>query len=167
MKRGGSLPRHTRLETRTRLTRSSPLPRGETPIRKRNAKRNGSRFPKRRDPAYCAWIRSLDCVARGTESAARRYNNLRLAHGQEAIVAVEPWLILFGVRDCCGPVECAHVVSRGAGGDDVANTVPLCRAHHRQQHDKGIETFQRFYTLDLAAVAAELGQRYEMDGGAW
>lgn len=45
-----------------------------------------------------------------------------------------------------GPCDPAHHVSRGAGGDDTeANVAPLCRAHHREQHDIGIETFTEKY----------------------
>jgi hypothetical protein len=104
---------------------SSPLPRGETPIKKRNAKRGGSRFPKRRDPAYCAWIRTLPCLLVGESPFA-------------------------GARiTCAGRVECAHVRTRGAAGDDRGNTVPLCTRHHRQQHDAGIKSFELFYGLNL------------------
>ena len=45
MKRTGRLPRRT-LRSR---------------VKAKNAKRRGSRFPHRRDPEYCAWIRTLDC----------------------------------------------------------------------------------------------------------
>jgi hypothetical protein len=123
----------------TPLRRSSPLPRGETPIKKRNAKRGGSRFPKRRDPAYCAWIRTLPCLLREVLTADWR-------------------------PACAGRVECAHVQSRGAGGDDVANTVPLCTHHHRRQHCLGIRGFQGLYGLRLAAIATRLANSYP--GGA-
>lgn len=36
------------------------------------------------------------------------------------------------------PSDPAHITSVGAGGDDVEdNLLPLCRDHHRMQHDKG------------------------------
>jgi hypothetical protein len=63
--------------------------------------------------------------------------------------------------DCSGPIECAHVRTRGAGGDDRGNTVPLCRRHHRQQHDEGIKSFQAIYDLDLAAIAKQLELAYD------
>jgi hypothetical protein len=49
------------------IPRRTPLKRGKPPQRKtrvkaRNAKRGGSRFPKRRDPEYREWIRTLDCL---------------------------------------------------------------------------------------------------------
>lgn len=57
-----------------------------------------------------------------------------------------------------GPIDFAHVKSRGAGGGDWFG-VSLCRAHHSQQHSAGIETFQRLYGLDLYAMAAEFVRR--------
>ena len=122
----------------------SPL-RRKTRIKARNAKRGGSRFPKRRDPAYCAWIRTLPCLL---------CDNL----------AVLDWID--AGKPCGGPVECAHVRSRGAGGPDVANTVPLCRKHHRQQHDIGIRSFERIYGISLELKALVLGALQPPDLGA-
>ena len=119
--------KRTPLERSTPLARTGRLPR-RTRIKARNAKRKGSRFPKRRDPAYCAWIRTLPCTA---DTA---------------------W--------CSGRIECAHVVSRGAGGDDRGNTVPLCLRHHREQHSIGIRSFEQSFRFDLAAIAADLAGRY-------
>jgi hypothetical protein len=53
------------------------------------------------------------------------------------------------------PVHAAHVRSRAAGGS-AADLVPLCWRHHREQHDRGVRTFERIYGVDLAAIAAEL-----------
>lgn len=58
----------------------------------------------------------------------------------------------------CTPIEFAHVVSRGAGGHDAFG-VSLCHAHHREQHQIGIETFQRRHRIDLKAIAAEFVRR--------
>jgi len=130
----------------------TPLQRGTTPLArttrmaKRNAKRKGSRFPRRRDPAYCAWIRTLGCPF---DRATMRF---------EPPTAEIGWILLH--KDCGGPVECAHVKSRGAGGDDVGNTIPLCRRHHREQHDRGIQSFQDLYGLDMAGFAQRLTSRY-------
>lgn len=56
-------------------------------------------------------------------------------------------------------IEAAHVVSRGAGGgpEDI---VPLCRTHHREQHDSGIRTFEDRYELDLDIEAGLVWQGY-------
>ena len=56
-------------------------------------------------------------------------------------------------------IECAHVRSAansGMGkkpGDEWL--VPLCRTHHRIQHDKGQFRFEREYAIDLKALALE------------
>jgi hypothetical protein len=124
--------KRTPLERSTPLARTGRLPR-RTRIKARNAKRGGSRFPKRRDPAYCAWIRTHPCVAAGRGD----------------------WID--GGKPCAGRVECAHVVSRGAGGPDVANTVPLCTRHHREQHTIGIRSFETRYGLNLEMKALYFG----------
>lgn len=64
---------------------------------------------------------------------------------------------LLGNQACFGSVVAAHVKTRGAGGDDVGNALPLCRDHHDEQHRIGIQTFQARYGLDLAAEAKRLG----------
>jgi hypothetical protein len=56
-----------------------------------------------------------------------------------------------------GPIEFAHVKSRGAGGHD-AQGISLCLAHHREQHQVGIMTFQARYGIDLFALAAEFAR---------
>ena len=58
------------------------------------------------------------------------------------------------VRGCTdGPIDFAHVKSRGAGGGSE-HGISLCRAHHVEQHAIGIETFARKYDLDLLELAA-------------
>lgn len=60
------------------------------------------------------------------------------------------------VETCCKPQLCenAHVKSGGKGRKaDAEWVVPLCRQHHRQLHHNGIETFQKFYNIDLDAEA--------------
>lgn len=49
-------------------------------------------------------------------------------------------------------VDFAHVQSVGAGGHD-SKGVSMCRRHHSEQHDLGIETFQSKYGIDLWAIA--------------
>jgi hypothetical protein len=139
---GPNVPRCVPLHGR-RVKRSTPLARtGRLPRRTRmaavNKRRKGSLFPKRRDPGYCAWIRTLECCV--PERGRRNW--------------------IDGGRDCAGRIECAHVRSRGAGGPDVANTVPLCTRHHREQHAIGIFTFQHRYGANLPAIASDLAERY-------
>ena len=61
---------------------------------------------------------------------------------------------------CWGGTQCAHVKTKGSGGPDLGNLVPLCAAHHGEQH-KGIKTFQKKYGLDLADAARRLTEAYE------
>lgn len=67
-------------------------------------------------------------------------------HGQPCIV-------------CGRPGDACHVHTRRNGGDR-RNLVPLCRAHHREQHTIGIVSFARRYNLNLAASADEFDRRY-------
>jgi hypothetical protein len=63
-------------------------------------------------------------------------------------------------HSCCvpgceeGPIEFAHVKSRGAGGGDWFG-VSLCPRHHREQHSVGIDTFQAKHKIDLWAIAEQ------------
>jgi hypothetical protein len=71
----------------------------------------------------------------------------------------------------CGhvPSEPAHVRSRGAGGDR-RSVVPLCGpfagGHHREQHTRGIQTFQRKYGIDLHAEAARIAAELDEENYA-
>ena len=56
------------------------------------------------------------------------------------------------------PAEAAHVRSRGAGGNDVGNVVPLCHEHHMEQHTIGIRSFEQRHHVELAVVASALEQ---------
>lgn len=55
-----------------------------------------------------------------------------------------------------GQSDPAHVVSRGAGGKDRGNVVPLCRKHHMRQHAVGWRRFllERGYPADHATREA-------------
>ena len=69
---------------------------------------------------------------------------------------------------CYGPIEAAHVRSRGAdpGQDGVGGMANLCREHHAIQHALGIGEFQRRYGLHLRTIARALAQAWERDSGA-
>jgi len=94
-------------------------------------------FAHRRVPEYQAWIRSFACLLRGRDPD--KYFSCPLG--------------IFGS-------QCAHVQSRGAGGDDIGNCVPLCAYHHDAQHTMGIVSFQQHYGIDLHAIARDLGRQY-------
>lgn len=61
------------------------------------------------------------------------------------------------------PIECTHVRLGFAAG--LAQkppdwmTIPLCHAHHSQQHDLGHREFDRRHGLDSAALAKEYARR--------
>lgn len=57
------------------------------------------------------------------------------------------------------PSDPAHIRSRGAGGKDRANCVPLCRSCHVQQHTQGWLRFQMNASVAFAAIAQELEQQ--------
>ena len=140
---------------RTPLKRGQPLARGQPLKRtgklKRGAKLRARRVPKafrqRRDPQVMAWIHTQPCVIAGRRPTIAGYQLL------------EP-------HQCCTPVEGCHVRSRGAGGDDRANLVSMCRSMHTQQHAIGIKSFQARWGVDLKAEAAELFERYQRETGA-
>ena len=101
-----------------------------------NAKRKGHKFPKNVDELYRVWVRMLPCA-------------VYLASGR----ACESWW----------RVHAAHIKSRGAGGPDRQNLVPLCAAHHALQHDIGIRSFQKRYGVDLKKIAHALTEQYERE----
>jgi hypothetical protein len=130
---------------RKKPLRRSAIPRSRKPIKARKADKSKRRWAGRRDKGYCDWIRSKPCLLR----------DHTLGFGRTGIIA------------CSGRVECAHVKPRSLGGDDVANTVPLCTAHHRQSHSRGVQTFQHLYSINLETKALYYGgmqpPKYERD----
>lgn len=64
------------------------------------------------------------------------------------------------IEGCRRRGEPAHVVSRGAGGCDCGNAIPLCRTHHREQHRIGILSFQATHAIDMAALGIRYGATY-------
>lgn len=105
----------------TRLARGQPL-----------KAKGGSRFPKRRDAAYCRWIRTLACL-----------------------VDTLPCLPT-GELACFGVVQPAHVTkTRGAGAYDRGEVVPPCVKHHAEQEGRTAR-FNAKYNVNLGAVARRL-----------
>lgn len=72
------------------------------------------------------------------------------------------WLSV-GQQRCSGDIEAAHAKSRGAGGNR-RHLVPLCQRHHREQHDRGVLTFQTTYRLDLRAEADRIATELDARG---
>ena len=111
-----------------------------------NAKRKGSKFPKRRDTAYTDWVRAQPCI-------------IRRRHGWD-------WDWDEAWRDfhrCCGDVQVCHIRTRGAGGMDRDNVVPMCALAHDQQHALGIPAFEIRWGVDLKDIAHRLTAQYEAE----
>lgn len=89
----------------------------------------------------------------------RKLERYEQAFGDRAeLIRAMPCLLLGS--GCWGPIEAAHVRSRGAGGTK-RDLVPLCSAHHREQHDQGTKTFAARHGLDLRAAADRLARELD------
>lgn len=53
-----------------------------------------------------------------------------------------------------------HIKTRGSGGDDPANIVPLCRRHHDELHRMGTPAFELAFDLNLRVYALLLWQTW-------
>ena len=115
-----------------------PVPKPVIRLKRRNKpiKRRGKpRFKAGRDPVFLDWIRQQPCLIWATIGAVRcTYYT---------------------------PAEAAHVKSRGAGGADRGNTVPLCRKHHLEQHYFGVRSFEETYEISLKAAAQAFTVQYD------
>jgi hypothetical protein len=58
------------------------------------------------------------------------------------------------------PADPHHVKTRGAGGDDVGNVIPLAHHLHEECHRIGILSFQRKRNVCLYSRARKYGQRW-------
>ena len=57
-----------------------------------------------------------------------------------------------------------HVRTRGAGGKDVGNVVPLCGDHHGGLHAVGRGTFEKLHGVDLVALAEGVTMKWRASG---
>ena len=129
----------------TRLPTAVPKPRKSRkkprkPIRRSRVRQKAGkpkRFAKRRDYPYLRWIREQPCV-------------VETARPEEVHVLL--WYI----------AEAAHLKTRGAGGSDRENVVPLCRIHHNEQEGK-TAAFERKYGVDLRKLAQQYTERYDRE----
>ena len=63
---------------------------------------------------------------------------------------------------CYGYVYAHHVRSKGAGGKDEGNLVPLCNRHHvHGVHQVGRKTFERSFDINLKAEAERIWDVYK------
>ncbi len=114
-------------------------------MKKFNKRRGGSKFPKRRDPAYCEWVRQQPCLLGGGMGVGFHIRVRSLA---------------MKIHQCDGPVQVCHVKSRGAGGDDRRNVIAMCAKGHDEQHRIGIRSFEKRWGVDLKAEAEKLDAEY-------
>jgi hypothetical protein len=118
-----------------------PVPKPKREVRKplvrrtRPKAKGRSRFPKRRNPAYIAWIRMQPCTVQDWFDKFTQTNHRCISHPDRR------W------------IEPAHIKTQGSGGDDVGNVIPLCPAAHDQQEGKNVQ-FERRYGIDLKTTAA-------------
>ena len=119
------------------MPKRKPLTRRQ-PVKRRNAKRGGTRFPKRRDPAYLDWIREQPCVVSDMRSGQSNAGERGL---------IQTWVVA------------AHHPSVGAGGTDY-DALPLDTRLHDEQHRIGIKSFCAEYNLDWPALTAAHRERY-------
>jgi 5-methylcytosine-specific restriction endonuclease McrA len=68
------------------------------------------------------------------------------------------WIRTLSCANCLwqGPNHAHHVKTRGSGGQDEGNLVPLCSTCHSRVHQVGVETFSRQMGIDLADIADKL-----------
>jgi hypothetical protein len=137
---------------RSELKRRTPIKSSSGPAKRGTVKRvNKRRRAERFTEAFglkASWIRGLSCVVGATCKSECRVVGFR----QLRVVIVK----------CVGVVDAAHTKSRGAGGDST-HLIPLCTAHHHEQHTRGVETFAAKYGLDLEKLAT----KYEADWQLW
>ena len=124
----------------TVIQRRKPLPRSRKRLarRTRPQSKGKSRFKVsgKADREYRTWIRRQVC----------------------AIPATDTWMPNFSLG---AVMHVCHVRSRGAGGTDRANLVPMCATHHAEQHIMGIRTFEKRHSVNLKQMAAEYQVRYQ------
>ena len=104
--------------------------------------KGGSRFPKRRNKPYRDWIKGQNCAV--ATYAVRKSD--------------------CGTRPNRYRIEAAHVETKGSGGYDRGNLLPLCPKHHDEQEGH-IDEFQEQYGMNLPELAKEFDQQYDAEEG--
>lgn len=119
------------------MKRSSPLKRAK-PLRARKPMKKVNRARKARlsesqygTPEFREWLHAQPCVVSGFSPS---FSGL-------------------------GPIEQAHVKSRGAGGT-WRDTVPLRRALHQELHIIGQDSFEEKYGVNLRLEADEIQKQW-------
>ncbi len=98
----------------------------------------------------------------------KRRTPLRRRGGQrgQSVEAYRVWIRAHPcMLGCRAPSEAAHLPRTKQHGD-AANLVPLCHAHHMEQHRIGVRSFATRYALDLATAAGEYWREFHREEGA-
>lgn len=101
------------------------------PRRRKAPKSNIRPEPQIRCPGHLAWVRGHECTVPG-------------------IVGMS----------CSERIEAAHVRTGTDGGMGVKPgdnwVIPLCSAHHAQQHHFGEAVFEKAYRINMKSIAEQL-----------
>ncbi len=66
--------------------------------------------------------------------------------------------------ECRGKTHSHHIVSRGAGGKEINNLIPLCASHHvmgaNSIHFLGKKTFEKKYKINLKEEGVKYFDQY-------
>lgn len=123
------------------------MKRSFSPIAKPKVKPQKKRFAARRDPKYTAWVRQQKCALNTFPRKGFIRNSSITWHM------------------CTGAIQVAHVQSRGAGGSDRGNVVPLCLGAHHEQHSIGTKSFEAQWGINLKQEAERLLALYIREHG--
>lgn len=107
-----------------------------------------------RDPQYLAWIRTLPCIISNPIWLGFVLKDPGLAFGLG-------WVSV-SLQD--SPTQACHIGKTGKGMRQKCSdyeTIPMCQAHHREQHGPDGATFFERHPLDLPACWKALRAAYE------
>lgn len=90
-----------------------------------------------------------------TRNAQRQASEFaRAYHSEERVAWIQAQPCV--VDGCAKPSENVHTQTGGTSRKaDYQTIVPMCRTHHRELHQKGVETFEGDHLLDLKALALD------------
>lgn len=103
--------------------------------KRRKPPKMGLREPSQiRCPAHLKWIRGHECAISGHV-----------------------------LHVCNGRIEAAHVRRGTDGGVGIKPSdiwaIPLCSSAHRDQHNAGEATFEKYWKIDMKAMAEDMARR--------
>jgi hypothetical protein len=139
-------------QPRKGLQRTKSLKRTKMRCGAGSKRRKGHMFPGHVDEARRAFIRSQRCAITGAATGEPIFYESWMP---------KPWRIMCPWKSY---VVCAHVKSRGSGGVDQSNMVPLDARIHDWQGVIGWRALVKKLKLDAPAeIAAEYERRYLLE----